>query len=147
MCFDKIGFFFLNDGSLSGGYAYRLCKVPAAGITGITEKCFQNGHLEFYGPHTWLMYVSDVTSAGEVSVERTARRTTEGTTPNGSEWTKIDAPTEGEMGEQFPAHGWGFKDYVQVPESLETGQYILSFRWDSEHTPQVWNSCANIEIV
>ena len=133
--------------SVSGGYAYRLCKVPTDGVIGITEKCFQNGHLEFYGPYTWLMYVEDENSAGEITMQRSAMRTTEGTTPEGSEWTKINAPTEGELGDQFPAQGWGIKDYVQVPESLETGQYILSFRWDSQHTPQVWHSCANIEIV
>ena len=93
------------------------------------------------------MYVSEATSAGEVSVQRTAIRTAEGTTPSGSEWTRIDAPTEDEMGDQFPALGWGFKDYVKVPESLETGRYVLSFRWDSQYTPQVWNSCANVNIV
>ena len=24
-----------------GGYSYRLCKVPAEGMSGITEECFQ----------------------------------------------------------------------------------------------------------
>ena len=42
---------------------------------------------------------------------------------------------------------WAFKDLVEVPESFEPGEYVLSFRWDSQQTPQVWNSCANIEIV
>ena len=42
---------------------------------------------------------------------------------------------------------WAIKDLVEVPESLEPGQYILSFRWDCLNTPQVWASCANIEIV
>ena len=42
---------------------------------------------------------------------------------------------------------WAFKDLVEVPETLEPGEYVLSFRWDSQQTPQVWNSCANIEIV
>ena len=42
---------------------------------------------------------------------------------------------------------WAFKDLVEVPESLEPGEYVLSFRWDSQHTSQVWNACANIEIV
>ena len=42
---------------------------------------------------------------------------------------------------------WAWKDLVEVPESLEPGEYVLSFRWDSQQTPQVWNACANIEIV
>ena len=139
--------FFYTYVSNSGGYAYRLCKVPSEGVIGITEECFQNGHLEFYGPNTWIMYVENENSAGEISVQRNATRTSEGTTPKGSQWTKINVLTEGELGDQFPAEGWGIKDYVQVPESLKTGRYILSFRWDSQHTPQVWLSCANIEIV
>merc|ERR1711918_229150 len=27
------------------------------------------------------------------------------------------------------------------------GEYILSFRWESEQTNQVWNSCADVTIV
>ena len=43
---------------------------------------------------------------------------------------------------------WVFKDYVEIPEErFSTGKYVLSFRWDSQKKPQVWNSCANIEIV
>ena len=36
-------------------------------------------------------------------------------------------------------------DEVAVPPGLE-GEYLLSFRWDCEQTPQVWNSCADITI-
>jgi hypothetical protein len=42
--------------------------------------------------------------------------------------------------------GWSIVDKVQVPE-LVPGKYVLSFRWDCEQTPQVWASCANVEIV
>jgi len=42
---------------------------------------------------------------------------------------------------------WAFRDLVAVPEDLEPGQYVLSYRWDCENTPQVWNSCANINVV
>ena len=36
-------------------------------------------------------------------------------------------------------------DKVVVPETK--GRFVLSFRWDCEQTPQVWTSCADIEIV
>jgi hypothetical protein len=36
-------------------------------------------------------------------------------------------------------------DTVRVPE--QRGEYVLSFRWDCEQTAQVWNSCADIEVV
>ena len=71
----------------------------------------------------------------------TALRTTEGTTPEGSEWTRWYD------GEDYPASGYGWKDLVQVPESLEPGDYILSFRWDCQQTAQIWQTCANVEIL
>jgi len=37
-------------------------------------------------------------------------------------------------------------DEVTVPESIPTGEYLLSFRLDAEQTPQVWTQCADITI-
>merc|ERR1712241_1049789 len=125
-----------------GGYAYRLCKIPAGGVTHITETCFNQGHLYFAGDTNWIYanmkpYQNHDYSKWE---EVPAVRTTEGTFPPGSEWTRITVPAD-------KANGWGFKDYVQIPEDIEPGSYILSFRWDSQRTPQVWSNCANIEVV
>ena len=36
-------------------------------------------------------------------------------------------------------------DKLQLPK-LAAGEYSLSWRWDCEQTPQVWNSCADITI-
>merc|ERR1712054_167899 len=36
-------------------------------------------------------------------------------------------------------------DELQVPN--KPGKYVLGWRWDCEETDQVWNSCADIEIV
>merc|ERR1712048_1415926 len=41
---------------------------------------------------------------------------------------------------------FGIVDQVQVPD-VPPGDYVISFRWDSEQTPQVWNSCADVTIV
>eukprot|EP00938_MAST-03A_sp_MAST-3A-sp1_P001279 g1279.t1 len=35
-------------------------------------------------------------------------------------------------------------DKLQIPSHLEPGDYVLSWRWDCEQTPQVWNSCADV---
>ena len=67
-------------------------------------------------------------------------RTTTGTTPQGSEWTKINLP------KTLKRLEWAFRDLVEVPESLEAGEYVLSFRWDCQQSPQVWNACANIHV-
>lgn len=37
-------------------------------------------------------------------------------------------------------------DEVRVPSNLEVGDYLLSWRWDSEMTPQVWAGCSDIRI-
>jgi len=36
-------------------------------------------------------------------------------------------------------------DTVKVPKT--EGRYVLSWRWDSEQTPQVWSNCALVDIV
>jgi len=47
---------------------------------------------------------------------------------------------------------WGEKfqfsifDEVAVPKDLPVGEYVLSFRLDSEQTPQVWSQCADVSI-
>ena len=104
-----------------------------------------------------------------------ANRTTQGTYPNGSQWTKNPIPDcypnqayeSGECKElQFPEpapglSGFGvvlpnntnglFKfniiDKLNIPTNLEPGHYVLSFRWDCEQTSQIWISCASISLV
>lgn len=37
-------------------------------------------------------------------------------------------------------------DLVKIPTNLPLGDYVLSFRWDCEQTPQIWTQCADVEI-
>ena len=64
-----------------------------------------------------------------------------GTTPEGSEWAKVNLPKDRDARDL-----WAFKDLVEVPTTLAPGDYILSFRWDCLDGPQIWNACANIKI-
>ncbi|OEU12076.1 hypothetical protein FRACYDRAFT_244311 [Fragilariopsis cylindrus CCMP1102] len=41
---------------------------------------------------------------------------------------------------------WKVVDKLKVPEGL-SGDYVVSWRWDSEQTPQVWTQCAIVTIV
>lgn len=58
-------------------------------------------------------------------------------------------------GLQFPppcegCFGWTTFSFSTVDEVIvpsEPGEYMLSWRWDCEQSPQVWNSCADITIV
>ena len=77
---------------------------------------------------------------GWIPIELKTTRT--GTTPEGSEWAKVNLPTKASTHDS-----WAFKDLVEVPENLSPGHYVLSFRWDCQQSPQVWNACANIKIV
>ena len=37
-------------------------------------------------------------------------------------------------------------DKLHVPADLPAGDYSLSWRWDCEQTPQVWNSCSDVTV-
>jgi len=121
----------------AGGYSYRLCKLGPKGKTGrLTEECFQKNVLDFIGNYVWTKEwpVTDDTPW----VKTRALRTREGTFPMGSQWTRVPFPGR-------KTHT--MMDKVLVSTDLTPGEYVLSFRWDSERTPQVWNGCANIELV
>lgn len=42
---------------------------------------------------------------------------------------------------------WGVADEIIIPADIETGEYLLSWRWDCEESTQVWQNCADISIV
>jgi len=156
-----------------GGYSYRMCKLPEEGPDALTEECFQQTPLKFVGDTQWVQYGEDK----ETRIEIPATRTSQGTTPKGSQWTKNPIPAcigglggfyypdaKCPNGTQFPPpkpelYGFGVNtahnympfqfsiiDKVMVPKDLAPGQYVLSFRWDTEQTPQVWNTCASIAL-
>ena len=121
--------------------------MGGTGIAGVTEQCFQNGHLKFDGPDNWLLLLQKANGRADAivaSIRQTAVRTTVGTTPEGSEWTTFHVPDQDDF---VPEYGYGFKDLVLVPESLEPGDYVLSFRWDCQRTAQVWHTCANVHVI
>jgi len=182
-----------------GGYAYRLC--PKKSGERLTEACFQQHHLEFVGDKSWIQYSDDLSNRTAIP----AVRTSEGTNPAGSQWTRNPIPACGGLTgggihdhscekAQFqpplsdwikphpkfaPVPGlygygqghcvdpitatdracsaaeWDFWserfnfniiDTVRVPTNLPTGEYVLSFRWDCEQTPQIWTNCADLTI-
>merc|ERR1712204_134089 len=124
-----------------GGYAFRLCKVENGEVWKVTEECFNNGHLKFSGTTSWVYREPNNEDYNEDGwTPQDSVRTTTGTTPHGSEWTKINLP------KTYKRLYWAFRDLVEVPESLEAGEYVLSFRWDCQQSPQVWNACANIHV-
>lgn len=52
------------------------------------------------------------------------------------------------MGEGFKKRSFDFQivDKIEVPD-VPAGDYVVSFRWDGEQTPQVWMGCGDVKIV
>merc|ERR1712141_862039 len=98
-----------------------------------------------------------------IKIERVTTRS--GTKPDNSEWAKINLPglyrIEGGKIIDVPRTDYSdsccdnnnknwecdeecqkkMKEYVEVPgDKFPPGKYVLSFRWDSQQNPQVWNS-------
>jgi len=127
-----------------GGTSVRLCRSD----TDLTEECFQQTVLKATGDVSWIQEGSDTSSRREIP----AIRTTEGTHPAGSQWTRNPIP---DRDYYFPAplglsgHGpfsWNIIDEYRLPE-LADGDYTLSWRWDCEGSQQVWANCADITII
>lgn len=150
----------------NGGYSYRLIKKPQNAMD-IHEEEFQKNTLEFTGNHM-IKYHSPLTPNKEIK----AMDTTFAETP-GQYWrrnpipccTWLEAgpstsctfpagpqfePQVGSKGEELMGYGpfkdWNIVDKVIVPDDLGAGDYILSWRWDTEEFAQVWSSCSQIRI-
>ena len=130
-----------------------MCKTPEKGIQDLTEECFQNGHLQFAGDTQYVEYHRDRFSG--YKTEFVANRTTKGTFPPGSMWTALPvipqsvrnvACGEGELSTCDDYRFGHVIDNIKIPTSLEPGDYVLSSRWDTKCTPEVFSFCANIRI-
>jgi len=157
-----------------GGYSYRLCKLGPGGKADLTEECFQQTPLRFASDMSWVQVGEDESSKVSFKANRTREGTvpkgsewTKNPIPNcaglGGGFGDPDASCPG--GLQFPAPApglfgqganihpgvglfqWTLMDELEVPSNLSPGDYVLSFRWDCEQTPQVWSACADIKLV
>merc|ERR1711970_367933 len=133
------------DANHAGGYSYRICKMPSGGFSELTEECFQENPLEFVGEEQWVEYVVDKKTGHRTELK--ALQTSEGTFPAGSMWRANQVlPQHEEGGSSDNGHGH-IIDYIKIPNNLEPGDYVVSFRWDCKCSPQVWGSCANVKII
>ena len=132
-----------------GGYAYRLCPIEPD--EELSEECFQRHHLSFGGTSQKI-----VDPTGSLVSEAPLVSTTRGTFPEGSQWARNPFPMEKGIIDPIPGlpevYGRGpfnfsVVDQVVLPEDLEPGRYVLSWRWDAEQTKQVWSQCSDVLIV
>jgi hypothetical protein len=59
--------------------------------------------------------------------------------------TNIPSLLSPALAETMQCGGFEIADKIQVPEGL-SGDYVSSWRWDSEQTPQVWTQCSIVTI-
>lgn len=77
-----------------GGYSYRLCRRPEDGdLMKATEECFQSMPLDFVGNRSWMVYTKGLHKGLRYEIDAT--RTTEGTWPQGSMWSRNPVPNMG----------------------------------------------------
>lgn len=158
-----------------GGYSFRLCEVDSfdpADLIEVTEDCFQNTTLNFFGETQWLHCSGDAARTPLKAVLVTGTDVH----PVNSQWRRSPIPVCKDPYEEWkttcsaPAfdppipglYGFvsGFRggadktrhvnecliiDKVQVPQ--KPGKYVLSFRHDNEFHPQIWQGCSNIQIL
>ena len=111
----------------AGGYSYRLCKKRHDLIDHkISEECFQENQLDFVGDVQMVQYGKDRKSGHRTELK--ALQTTQGTFPEGSMWRANPfLPHQEHGGSSDYGHGHIY-DEVKVPNHLEAGEYVLSFR-------------------
>ena len=110
----------------AGGYQYRLCRMPQGGISEVTEECFQQQPLDFVGSEQWVVYIKDKNTGHRSEVE--ALQTREGTFPAGSMWRANPVLPHMEEGGSDDYGRGHIIDSVKIPDTLEPGEYVLSFR-------------------
>jgi len=133
-----------------GGYSYRICpSSPNA-----TEACFQRTVLAASASNrdcAWIQQGADKSTRTRIPM----LRTTTGTFPAGSEWTRNPIP---DRSNYFPppnndpslvGHGpfpWSIVESYAIPANTTAGPYMLSWRWDCEGSPQIWVNCADLHV-
>ena len=93
MCANPTDDFVILTSSEKGGYGFRLCRADSD----LSEECFQAGHLKFVDSMQQVVNVN-----GTLVTQVPARRTSNGTHPAGSQWTRNPIPQEKNLGPGLP---------------------------------------------
>lgn len=84
---DEVELAYGIEANHAGGYQYRLCPKPANNMD-LTEECFQKMPLTLTTEKAWIQWHGDRNNRTQF----VPRRTTVGTTPAGSQWSRQAIP-------------------------------------------------------
>jgi len=125
-----------TDGVMPKGSTWTKFPIPNCGKTTSDTKCEQPSYL--HGKPLALDFPAPAEGAYGFGV---ADITNDGVFFSGADADEIPEVVR----ETKDHYDFTVVDTVKVPE--KEGRYVLSWRWDSEQTPQVWSNCALVDIV
>ena len=114
-------------------------------MRGLTEECFKQGHLEFFGDMQRIQYDGE---DGMTIFDFEALRTKEGTFPEGSQWTRSPIPAcafpEGKLNEtMYRRHSFPCPEGPQFPAPAEG----MEGRMSPEYREGEWNHSVVDQLV
>jgi len=157
-----------SSGGKAGGFAGNA-ESPCAGHPDSNACAADAANGCRWYPEKMVCYESrKKEGGGGVCAEHTDEAACLSGTQNGDPCTWYDSPSKtvcyhaGSVGKNAKEDGggdekknsssgdrgdgeWHITDRVYAP--TEPGGYVLQWRWDNEQTPQIWTTCADIEVV
>jgi len=136
-----------TDITEGGGIGWRLNPFPNVR----TDPCDYNvtlhdgpgHHCSSLGPHSssWCPGCGPPLFAADASCPDVCSKHYPGTPDGRTPTLPFPNPIPG-----IDTHAFTVEDTVLVPDDVPAGEYVLGWRWDCDHSSQVWNSCADIQI-
>jgi len=114
----------VTKGVVPAGFAWRRDPIPACNCD-LNDSCGERD------------------ASGNISAENLPYDNDTRYGPQCPTGVQFPPPCEGCFG--WDEFGFSIVDEVVVPS--EPGAYVLSWRWDCEQSPQVWNNCADVVVI
>lgn len=122
--------------------AYEKCGAPMEPVPGYDYNSPWNQQVSCYGACAGTATTENDGSCGKYPTYYEAKATVNGDAITGFKGNDVT-----ENNPKGGYWGWSIQDLVEVPQDIAPGNYLLSWRWDCEESTQVWQNCADIEIV
>jgi len=117
------------QGTLPAGSVWREIPIPDSQM--VSSGNFKSGP-NAHGRCTWDAIKPESFSSGEARTKFEAGFGKQGTCDTGPD--------------NHLLKNWHIKDKVRVPQHIEAGEYLMSWRWECGVADQVWVNCADVKV-